>query len=209
MFRKQIELIGTNQQKLYNKKIVVVGAGGLGNFVISELSCVGLKEIFLFDFDEIEISNIHRQFNFLQKEEGLKKAEILAKKMERCNTKITPITKKFKTFNKKVDLIIDCSDNFKVRKKISKFAKQNKIPWLYGSVEGFIGQVCLFKNGNLNIFNIPNNYKVKGVLPPMVGIVASIEAMVAIKYLSEMEVEFDKLYYIDFHKGLEVMGFKI
>jgi adenylyltransferase/sulfurtransferase len=209
MFKRQIELIGDNQKKFNNKKIIVVGAGGLGNFVVSELSCIGLEEIFLFDFDEIEIHNIHRQFNFSKKDRGLKKSEILAKKMKRCNTKITPITQKFKTFNQKVDLIIDCSDNFKVRKKISKFAKKNSIPWLYGSVEGFMGQVCLFKNGNLDIFNIQNNHKIMGVLPAMVGIIGSIESMIATKYLAELEVEFDKLYYIDFHKELKVMEFKI
>jgi hypothetical protein len=72
-----------------------------------------------------------------------------------------------------------------------------------------MGQVCLFKNGNLDIFNIQNNHKVMGVLPAMVGIIGSIESMIATKYLAELEVEFDKLYYIDFHKELKVMEFKI
>ena len=80
MFRRQIELIGENQKKLKNKSVVVVGAGGLGNVVISQLSCIGLKTIYLFDFDEVELHNIHRQFNFTKKDIGYKKCEILSKK---------------------------------------------------------------------------------------------------------------------------------
>ena len=71
-----------------------------------------------------------------------------------------------------------------------------------------MGQVCLFKDKNLDIFNI-SNHKVEGVLPAMVGIVGSIEAMVATKYLAELEIDFDKLYYIDFQKQLKVMNFSV
>ncbi len=208
MFRRQIELIGEHQSILKNKKVAIVGAGGLGNVVVSELGCVGLEEIYLFDFDKIELHNIHRQFQFTKKDIGKHKAKILANKAYRCGTKIYPIVDKFENFDKKVDLIIDCSDNFEVRKKIDSFAKKEKIPWLYASVEGFVGQVCLFKDKNLDIFNI-SNHKVEGVLPAMVGIVGSIEAMVATKYLAELEIEFDKLYYIDFQKQLKVMNFSV
>ena len=209
MFRRQIEIIDKNQENLYNKEVVVVGAGGLGNVVVSEISCIGLKRIYLFDFDEIEIHNIHRQFNFSQNELSQKKCKVLSKKMQRCNTEIVAIDKKFETFDKRVDLIIDCSDNFEVRKKIDNYAKKEKIPWLYASVEGFMGQVCLFKDKGLDIFNLSSSHKVAGVLPAMVGIVGSIEAMIATKYLAELEVEFDKLYYIDFKEKLQIIRLEI
>ena len=208
MFDRQIKLIGKNQENLYDKEVLVVGAGGLGNVVMSEIGCIGLKTIYLIDFDEIEISNIHRQFNFTKQDIGKFKAKVLADKTQRCDTKIIPITEKFEDFDKKVDLVIDCTDNFEVRKKIDKFAKKNNIPWLYSSVEEFIGQVCLFKDKNLDIFNL-TNHKVGGVLPAMVGIIGSIEAMVATKYLAGLDVEFDKLMYIDFNKSLKVSEFNI
>lgn len=208
MFDRQIKLIGKNQENLYDKEVLVVGAGGLGNVVMSEIGCIGLKTIYLIDFDEIEISNIHRQFNFNKRDIGKFKAEVLADKTQRCDTKIIPIIEKFEDFDKKVDLVIDCSDNFEVRKKIDKFAKKNNIPWLYSSVEEFIGQVCLFKDKNLDIFNL-TNHKVGGVLPAMVGIIGSIEAMVATKYLAGLDVEFDKLMYIDFNKSLKISEFKL
>jgi molybdopterin/thiamine biosynthesis adenylyltransferase len=207
MFRRQIELIGENQKELENKSILIVGAGGLGNVVATELSCIGLKNMYIMDFDEIEIHNIHRQFQFSKQNIGEKKAKILAEKIDRCETKIEYFFEKFESFDKELDLIIDCTDNFEVRKKIDNFAKNRNIPWLYSSVEGWVGQVCLFKEKNLDIFNINSSHKVAGVMPAMVGIVGSIEAMIATKYLAGLEVEFDKLIYIDFSKSLRVSEF--
>ena len=209
MFRRQIELIRDNQKNLEKKSILIVGAGGLGNVVATELSCIGLKNIYIMDFDEIEIHNIHRQFQFNKSDIGSKKAKILSEKINRCETNIETFCEKFENFDKKIDLIIDCTDNFEVRKKIDNFAKNRNIPWLYSSVEGWIGQVCLFKEKNLDIFNLNSNHKVAGVLPAMVGIIGSVEAMIATKYLAELEIEFDKLIYIDFSKSLKVTKFKL
>jgi len=209
MFRRQIELIRDNQKNLEKKSILIVGAGGLGNVVATELSCIGLRNIYIMDFDEIEIHNIHRQFQFNKSDIGSKKAKILSEKINRCETNIETFCEKFENFDKEIDLIIDCTDNFEVRKKIDNFAKNKNIPWLYSSVEGWIGQVCLFKEKNLDIFNLNSNHKVAGVLPAMVGIIGSVEAMIATKYLAELEIEFDKLIYIDFSKSLKVTKFKL
>jgi len=208
MFRRQIEILGEHQKELSKKSVLVVGAGGLGNVVLSEIGCIGLKEIYLIDFDMIELHNIHRQFQFTESDIGKYKAKVLADRTHRCGTKIIPIVEEFNNFDKKVDLVIDCTDNFEVRQKIDKFAKKNNIPWVYSSVESWVGQVCLFKDKNLDIFNL-NEHKVNGVMPAMVGIVGSIEAMIATKYLAGLEVEMDKLYYIDFTKELKISGFKV
>ncbi|WP_236618688.1 ThiF family adenylyltransferase [Lebetimonas sp. JH292] len=43
MFRRQIELLGKKQKLLENKKILIIGAGGLGNALATIISCIGLK----------------------------------------------------------------------------------------------------------------------------------------------------------------------
>jgi len=210
MFRRQIEILTKEKQKkLEEKSILIIGAGGLGNVIISEMSCIGLKKIYIMDFDKIEIHNIHRQFNFNKNDIGKLKSEIIAKKMKRCNTEIIPINKKFNDFNKKIDLIIDCSDNFEVRKKIDIFAKKNNLCWLYGSVENWRGQICLFEKKDLSIFKADKNHKIDGVIPGMVGIVGSIQATIATKYLAELEIETDKLIYIEFTNELKLMKFNL
>jgi len=208
MFRRQIEILGEHQKELSKKSVLVIGAGGLGNVVMSEIGCIGLKEIYLIDFDMIELHNIHRQFQFTESDIGKYKAKVLADRTHRCGTKIIPIVEEFNNFDKKVDLVIDCTDNFEVRQKIDKFAKKNNIPWVYGSVESWVGQVCLFKDKNLDIFNL-SEHKVSGVMPSMVGLIGSIQASIATKYLAGVDVEMDKLYYIDFTKELKISGFKV
>ena len=183
-----------------------MGCGGLGNSLGMILSCVGLKKIILIDFDKIEIHNLHRQLSFSIEDIGKSKAEVLAKKIKRCNTQIEFINKKFdESLDVKVDLIFDASDNFKTRQKIDKFAKKNKIPWIYASVDEFIGQVGVFERSAFDIFAIKEQ-EVKGQITPMVSLIASIEAMLGIKKLIGEQEEI--LYFVDFNKDLEIKKFK-
>ena len=207
MFRRQIKLIGEKNQNILSKKsVLIVGCGGLGNSLGMILSCIGLKKIVLIDFDEIEIHNLHRQLAFNKEDIGKSKAEILAKKIKRCDTKIEFINKKFdEDLEIEVDLVFDASDNFKTRQKIDKFAKKNKIPWIYASVDEFIGQVGVFERSSFDMFAIKEQ-KTKGQIAPMVSLIASIEAMLGIKKLIGEQEEI--LYFVDFNKDLEIKKFK-
>jgi len=81
LFNRQIMIIGKeNQEKLRNKTVLVVGCGGLGNIISTTISCIGLKKIYLIDFDRIEVHNIHRQFQFSEDDVGGSKSKVLCKK---------------------------------------------------------------------------------------------------------------------------------
>jgi len=211
MFRRQIELIGKeNQEKLSKKSVLIVGAGGLGNIIASTISCVGLKKIYIVDFDKIEIHNIHRQFQFSKNDVGKYKAEVLAKRLSRCQELDYYINKFDDEFvkiikNKKIDLIFDATDNFDVRMKIDKFAKTLNIPWIYASVDEFRGQVGVFKKTSFEIFATKNLLS-KGQIPPMVNLIGSISSMLGLKTLTKEEEEI--FYYVDFEKDLEIKKFR-
>ena len=215
MYRRQIELIGKeNQDKLSKKEVLIVGAGGLGNIIASTISCIGLRKIYIVDFDKIEIHNIHRQFQFSKSDIGKYKAEVLAKKLSRCQEIKYYVDKFDKNFIlkienreieiKKIDLIFDASDNFETRKLIDKFAKDLNIPWIYASVDEFRGQVGVFKKTSFDIF-ATKSISSKGQLPPMVNLIGSISSMLGIKTLIENQEEV--LYYIDFEGDLEIKKF--
>jgi adenylyltransferase/sulfurtransferase len=207
MFRRQIEVIGEENQKiLTQKEVAIIGAGGLGNIIASSISCIGLKSVYIVDFDEIEEHNLHRQFNFNLQDIGKKKALVLAKRVSRCkNTKIKAFADEFKNFNEKVDLIFDATDNFEVRLQIDKFAKKSKIPWIYASVEEWHGQVGVFKTTSFEIF-ATKNHTVKGQLPMMVNLIGSLASMLGVKTLINKQEEV--FYYVDFNDDLEVKKFK-
>lgn len=206
MFRRQVELIGRkNQQILSQKSILIVGCGGLGNSIATVLSCIGLKKIVLIDFDEIEIHNLHRQIQFSISDIGEKKAKVLADKISRCNTKIEYLIKNFnENLDINVDLVFDATDNFDVRKKIDKFAKRKNIPWVYASVDEYVGQVGVFKKTSFDIF-ASKKTSIKGQIPPMVTLISSISAMLGLKTL--LGIQDEVLYFIDFNNELEIKKF--
>jgi adenylyltransferase/sulfurtransferase len=206
MYRRQIELIGKkNQETLQKKSVLVVGCGGLGNIIATTISCIGLKKIYLIDFDEIEIHNIHRQFQFSLEDVGGSKALKLCEKIKRCDTEVEAIEGYFdENLDIDVDLVFDASDNFEVRKKIDRFAKKHNIPWIYASVEEFRGQVGVFKKTSFEIF-ATKNHNVKGQMPPMVNLIGSISSMLGIKTLINRQDEV--FYYVDFENDLEIKKF--
>ena len=215
MYRRQIELIGKeNQEKLSKKSILIVGAGGLGNIIVSTISCVGLKKIYIVDFDKIEIHNLHRQFQFSKNDIGKYKAEVLARKLSRCQELKYYVNKFNDDFIKKIenkevdiekiDLIFDACDNFETRLLIDNFAKKLNIPWIYASVDEYMGQVGVFKKTSFNIF-ATKSISSKGQFPPMVNLIGSISSMLGLKTLIKNQEEV--LYYIDFKEDLKIKKF--
>ena len=207
MFRRQIEVIGEkNQKELSQKSILIVGCGGLGNIIATTLSCIGLKKIYLVDFDKIELHNIHRQFQFSKSDIGKLKCEVLKKKIQRCESEIISLNQVFKSdFELDVDLVMDATDNFDVRLEIDKFAKKNNIPWIYCSVEEWRAQIGVFKTTSFEIF-ATKNHTPKGQLPPMVNLAGSFASLIALKILIN-EFKEEKLFYIDFEKEIIIKEF--
>ena len=212
MFRRQIEVIGKeNQEKLSQKSVLIVGAGGLGNIIASTLSCIGLKKIYIVDFDKIEIHNIHRQFQFSKSDIGKFKSEVLAKKISRCQELECYVNKFDEEFadrffkKNKVDLVIDATDNFEARKEIDKISKKFNVPWIYSSVEEFRGQVGVFIKTSFDIFSL-KNHSIKGQIPPVVNIVGSFASLIAFKFLLGERKE--RLFFLDLEK-YEIKEFQL
>jgi adenylyltransferase/sulfurtransferase len=209
-FKRQIQLWGRERQYLLqNKKIVIIGSGGLGCSLAYGLGTSGVGRIDVVDFDKVSLHNIHRQIAFTLQDEGRYKCEVVVDVMKSKNPflQATAHRLEFREFielDNRYDLILDATDNLKTREEIDKFAKETDTPWIYGSVEEFNGQVCFFENALFNIFNI-NNYEVGGVTPPMVINIASLQATLALRYLAQLPVVKDKLYYLYFNKDGELI----
>lgn len=210
-FKRQIELWGEEKQILLQKKsIAIIGAGGLGSSLALALGSVGIGEVHIIDFDKIEYHNIHRQISFTLEDQNQNKADINAKLL----TKKSSFTKTFaysisfdewERLNIKVDLLIDATDNLDTRLQIDKYAKKRSIPWIYGSVEAFHGQICFFKKSSFT-----NAFKTKETIPqgtstPMVMQIASFQANLALRYLAEFSLKEDILYYTFWNQDGEMM----
>ena len=202
-FHRQIQLWGEEKQAtLQNKKVAIIGAGGLGSSLAIALGSSGIGEFHLVDFDHVEVHNIHRQIAFTTQDEGKSKAKTVATLVEsRCPyTKITAYEEDFESFSKRgieVDIMIDATDNLPVRAAIDKHATKTDTPWIYGSVEAFNGQVCFFDKSDFSSFKITDK-KPEGIATPIVMQVASLQANLALRYLVGLRVKKDLLYYLYF-----------
>ena len=210
-FQRQIELWGEEKQKtLQNKKIAIIGAGGLGSSLAFALGAVGIGEVHIIDFDEVSLHNIHRQIAFKLGDEGKNKAQINADTIgERSHfTKAIAHNCNFEEWSKKnitVDLLIDATDNLPTRSEINTYAKQTNTPWIYGSVEAFHGQVCFIEESSFNdAFKIVQK-RPAGIAAPIVMHIASLQANLALRYLVGMSVKKELLYYLFFNEEGELI----
>ncbi|TLS95376.1 HesA/MoeB/ThiF family protein [Aliarcobacter cibarius] len=206
-FNRQINLWGEDTQKsLQNKKVAIIGSGGLGSSLGFALGASGIGEFTLVDFDTVSVSNIHRQIAFKVSDEGKHKSIVLKELIEsRCPfTKATAYVESFDEFSKrdlKFDLVIDATDNLPTRAAINSWCQKNNQIWLYGSVEEFHGQVCLFEKSSYEaVFQITNR-KPNGIACPIVMNIASLQANIAIRFLAGLEVQKDILHYLYFDKN--------
>ena len=210
-FHRQVQLWGEETQRsLSDKKIAVVGAGGLGSSLAFALGASGIGEIHMIDFDEVSLHNIHRQIAFKMGDEGKNKALLNAQLIEQRCPYVKAIAHpcNFEEWCAKdieVDLIIDATDNLPTRGEINIYAKAKKLPWLYGSVEAFNGQVCFFEDASFNdVFKITQKTPA-GIAAPIVMHIASLQANIALRYLARLSIKKDLLYYLFFNEEGELI----
>ncbi|HEX5710931.1 MAG TPA: HesA/MoeB/ThiF family protein [Sulfuricurvum sp.] len=210
-FHRQVQLWGEEtQNSLQAKRIVIIGSGGLGSSLAFALGASGIGEIHMVDFDTVSLHNIHRQIAFKSGDEGKFKSEVCAQLIEaRCPyVKAISHVCNFEEFiqkNIEVDLILDATDNLPTRGAINEYAKSKNLPWVYGSVEAFHGQVCFFEDSSFTeLFKITQKTPA-GIAAPIVMHIASLQANLALRYLAGLSVKKDKLYYLFFDEEGELI----
>lgn len=206
-YSRVLELSSFSEEKLNilkSKKVLIIGAGGIGQTVSTYLVTNGVEDLTICDFDNAEISNLNRQILLTEKHLGEPKVEIVKKALQKRNgeAKIKSLCTKIDKTNvdktiEGFDIVVDAVDNWSTKLVISEAAKRNKILCLHIGVDGESGQFCLFKNKTLldvvdqGVVQEPRN----GVLGPMVGVVSSLATLHLIRYLVGDHNFVDTMYF--------------
>jgi len=185
------EIGNEGQLKLKNSSVLCVGAGGLGSSVLIYLAAAGIGKIGIADNDHVEKSNLQRQIVHETNTIGDLKIDSARERIKKLNpnNEIYTFKKRITSENvleiiKEFDLICDCSDNFATRYLINDACLILNKPIVFGSVQGFEGQVSVFnlhkKSPNLRDLlpespaknSIPScaEYGVVGVSTGLIGI---------------------------------------
>lgn len=190
------------QRKLSASSILVIGVGGLGCAVLPYLAASGIQRIGMIDFDRIEASNLARQTLFGYNDIGRWKVEVAKERLSNLypevsfHSEIGQISHQNGDLFKDYDLILDGTDNLQARLAINDACYRLQKPWIYGSIHQWEGQVSLFLPGNPDYRSLfpegifePSlfNCSSGGVLGPFVGLIGTIQALIAIKWLVGIE----------------------
>ena len=202
-FSRQIVLknIGTlGQKKIIHSKVLIIGMGGLGCPVAEFLTRAGVGSLGIIDYDDVDLSNIHRQS--LYDINDLKKSKVYAakKKLKKINSntkvncyKIKLNKNNFRKIITKYDYVVDGSDNFETKFLINDFCKLSKKFLVTGAISKFDGHIFTFDFKNKKtpclrsffqeekISNDILNCEYEGILGTVAGIIGTIQANEVLK----------------------------
>lgn len=200
--------------KLNKAKVMIVGCGALGSVCAMYLAGAGIGNIIIADFDTIDISNLQRQLFYETAQAGKPKAETLAEKIVALNPECTVkcinniVTgSSADSLYREVDFVIDATDNPSSKTMTDEICTLLGKGYCIGGVAGFKGQIMSWKPGCARYTDIFSPQSVcsgmspcsaGGVIGPIAGIIACIQASETIKHLTGVgEMLYNKVFMID------------
>jgi len=186
------------QERLKAAHLLVAGVGGLGSPVAMYLCAGGAGHLSLVDEDTVSLSNLNRQLLYGERDIGSRKVDSAAEKLAGINAavRVDPIHARIapetcNTLLEGVDLVMDCLDTMSARYALNQACVKRGVPLIHGGVYGMTGQMttilpgrgpcleCIFPRGEEAKHPVP-------VLGPAAGVIASLQALEAVKLLTGM-----------------------
>lgn len=185
------------QQKLFDARVLVVGAGGLGSPALLYMAAAGVGTLGIVDSDCVDYSNLQRQILHSRNGLGLFKADSAAERIKALNPDTKTILYKERLTEKNAesifdgyDFVLDCTDNFQTKFLINDVCVGMKKPFCHGGVMKYGGQCftylpekpclrCLLEK-------VPKDAPTavsEGILGAAAGLLGCVQAMEAIKYI--------------------------
>ncbi|MCX8062531.1 MAG: ThiF family adenylyltransferase, partial [Anaerolineales bacterium] len=143
-----------DREKVEAAKVLVVGAGALGNEVIKNLALMGVGYLYITDFDTIEAANLSRSPLFRESDSGRSKAMVAAARAKEINPNLhvqylhgDVTTQLGLGVIRRMDVLIGCLDNREARLALNRFAYWMNKPWVDGAIQELLGLVRVFVPG--------------------------------------------------------------
>ncbi|WBU47985.1 molybdopterin-synthase adenylyltransferase MoeB [Kosakonia pseudosacchari] len=203
-YNRQIILRGFDfdgQERLKAARVLVVGLGGLGCAAAQYLAAAGVGQMTLLDFDTVALSNLQRQTLHSDADIGVAKVDSARESLLRINPNVhytainallddTALLAQIAAH----DVVLDCTDNVAIRNQLNVGCFQHRVPLVSGAAIRMEGQISVFTWGENDpcyrclsrLFGDNALTCVEaGVMAPLVGVIGSLQAMEAIKVLTD------------------------
>jgi molybdopterin/thiamine biosynthesis adenylyltransferase len=190
------------QQRLQDAHALIIGAGGLGSPVALYLGTAGVGRLTIVDHDSVDLTNLQRQIVHRDDRIGQPKAESARATLLAIDPglQVTPLVQRadaelLDRLLPEVDVVLDCSDNFRTRHAVNAACVRHRRPLVSGAAIGFDGQISVYDTRRAEapcyacLFPADADYEevacaTMGVFAPLVGIVGCVQAAEALKLLT-------------------------
>jgi molybdopterin/thiamine biosynthesis adenylyltransferase/DNA-binding transcriptional regulator YhcF (GntR family) len=214
------------REKVQAAKMMIVGAGALGNEVLKNLVLMGVGHLFIVDFDTIEAANLSRSVLFCPEDNGKKKAEVAARRVKEMNPDV-----RVQFFHgdvntdlglgifRRMDVVIGCLDNREARLSVNRFCYWLNKPWVDGAMQELFGLARVFVPGQGACFECTLTEQARREMslryscpllarqnillgkvpttPTISAIIGGIQSQEALKLLHDMPVEAGKVMHFN------------
>lgn len=174
MLWKKLKDIDDKQENLKLKKVLLIGAGGIGCELLKCLVMIGIKKITIVDLDKVEKSNLNRQFLFhtdsIGQYKSLMAKDSIIKLTQKNDLEIEAFIGNIKDYERfnlefftKHDLVLNALDNVEARSYINKICNSNNIPLINSGTEGYLGSVMCYFGKQTACFDCTTKIKKKAI----------------------------------------------
>lgn len=190
-------------------RILVVGAGAIGNEALKNLAMLGVGNVFILDRDDVEVSNLSRSILFSAEDAGQPKALVAARAVRRINPGVSV---RWKAGNlmydlglgvvRRMDVVIAGLDNVRARLRLNDMCLKARRPWIEAGIGVLNGDVCVYRPDTgacyecymppeltdlgMPCHRLASRYESEGKVPTtptMASIVGGVQAQEALKLL--------------------------
>ena len=214
--QEMLPLYYGKQSLLAQKKIGIIGVGGLGGVCSLLLSNAGVGFLRLADFDAVSLSNLHRQLLFTERDALTSELKIIAASREiEARNRYTTIEafnlkvdeESFAAFVDGLDVVMDLSDNAESRHKISKLCLEHHCDLISGAVSSYTALLAIFAYSDQSFVEQYGCYQCLthgdsintkvGITGPIAASASSLVAHMALEYLLGNKEMFGKVLRYD------------
>jgi len=224
-YQRNLGVLSPSEQvKLLQSKVAIIGAGGLGGTVLELLARMGIGELIIADKDIIGDSNLNRQILSTETNLGQSKTEVAVKRVKEINSSIEITghsvfidSDNVKKIINGAEVVVDALDNLPSRFMLQKACRELKIPLIHGAIAGFNGQLTTIfpEDKGLELIygsnkDLPEHGSEAELGAPTItpALIASLEVQEVVKILLKRGKLFrNRLLYIDIEDGtMEILN---
>lgn len=205
-----------NQEYVKNKRLLIIGCGGLAHAALPYLLSSGIGNMTLYDGDSVESSNLTRQHLFTSNDIGRNKAAVLKEYCSIHFPKAVILAEermyiaKEELSEAKFDLVLDCTDRLSTKVSLADHFEKLKIPFFYAAAQMNAGSSGFVHSGSLksemlfghikDLNKVERNCTEDGVWPTVVAAVGIHVAHQALQFLTLSPCAF--VGSIDYYDGV-------